>query len=101
MTDVVPDRIEVEGSTVTITWSDGVIAELSATDLRSVCECASCREPSGIEATRAVLGGGQPIAVTEARLVGGYAITFTFAPDGHSTGIYPFERLRSLSENGD
>jgi DUF971 family protein len=30
------------------------------------------------------------------RLVGGYALSLTFGPDGHATGIFPFGLLRSL-----
>lgn len=95
MTEV-PQRIEVDGSTVTFTWEDATVSRFTAAALRGACECATCREPAGMEQTRAVLGGDQPVSVVDARLVGGYAVTFTFSPDGHGTGIYPFDRLRSL-----
>lgn len=91
----------MSGSTVMLSWGDGLSAELSAADLRAACECAACREPAGAVAIRALLDSGQEITVTEAHLVGNYAVTFTFAPDGHGTGIYPFDRLRSLSVPGD
>jgi DUF971 family protein len=90
-----PERIEVEqGRTVVITWEDGVVTRLTARDLRAACECATCREPSGVAATKAVLDGETAITIEDASLVGGYAVTFAFAPDGHRTGIYPFARLR-------
>ena len=98
---MVPERIEVDGESMTIAWSDGLIAELAAADVRAACECAACREPSGMEATRAVLAGDRPITVTEASLVGGYAVTFTFSPDGHRTGIFTYSLLRSLSSPTD
>jgi DUF971 family protein len=97
----VPQRIEVDGSSVAFTWEDGEVSRFSAAELRAACECAICREPQGMEATRAVLAGADPVTVDDARLVGGYAIAFTFAPDGHGTGIYPFQRLRSLASGSD
>ncbi|MEE8457949.1 MAG: gamma-butyrobetaine hydroxylase-like domain-containing protein [Acidimicrobiia bacterium] len=30
--------------------------------------------------------------------VGAYAINLTFSPDGHTTGIYPYDLLRDLGK---
>jgi|TARA_B110000263_G_C15272402_1_gene494167 DUF971 family protein len=38
-----------------------------------------------------------PITIEDAQLVGNYAIRFTFS-DGHSTGIYTWDYLRSLPQ---
>jgi DUF971 family protein len=38
------------------------------------------------------------VKITDVGLVGAYAIRLTFAPDAHSTGIYPFTLLRDLGE---
>ena len=93
----VPARIEVEdGAVVTLTWEDGSATSLKAEWLRQACQCATCREPSGEAATAAVLAGPAPVTITNTELVGAYAINFSFAPDNHHTGIYPFDRLRSL-----
>jgi DUF971 family protein len=51
-----------------------------------------------MQRTTAVLAGPVAVTIAEAKLVGGYAINFVFAPDGHGTGIYPFTGLRSLGE---
>ncbi|NNC75343.1 MAG: DUF971 domain-containing protein [Acidimicrobiia bacterium] len=92
----VPVRISVEGgSQVVIEWETGSPSTISARDLRAACVCATCRETSGEEATRLVLEGD--VGIVEAALVGGYAVTFTFSPDGHGTGIYPYDVLRSMS----
>lgn len=92
-----PLRIEVSNkTTVAIEWDDGTTNTLDAAELRRACMCAGCREPAGEQATAAVLAGELPVTIEEARLVGGYAITFVFGPDGHGTGIYPFDALRSL-----
>ncbi len=45
-----------------------------------------------------MLTGPTPVTITDAALVGAYAVNFSFAPDGHQTGIFPFDRLRSLEE---
>ena len=96
----VPERIEVEeGTRVLITWGDDEITELTARQLRRACPCAGCREPDGRARIEAVLGGPAPVTISDARLVGGYALGFSFAPDGHSTGIFSFDVLKGLSEN--
>ena len=76
---------------VRITWNDGHIGEYEETYLRGYCPCAMCQ---GHGSQR------QFISVPEAKLqeihgVGNYAIEFRWH-DGHSTGIYTFEYLRSL-----
>ena len=92
-----PVRIEVDDkTTVTIEWDDHVTTKATAADLRGACMCAGCREPAGEQATAALLAGERPITIEEAKLVGGYAVSFVFGPDGHGTGIYPFDSLRTL-----
>lgn len=99
MHDNIPIRIEVDDRTkVTLTWQDGSTTELSAAVLRAACQCAACREPAGMEQTKLVLSGPVPVTIEEAALVGGYAISFVFGPDGHGTGIFPFDNLRELGD---
>lgn len=93
----VPARVEVDGGKVLIlTWADGSVDSIDAAALRAACECAACREPAGAAATRSALAVPELIEITDVRLVGAYAIGFSFAPDDHHTGIYPFDRLRAL-----
>jgi len=95
----VPGRIEIEeGTRVLITWEDDEITTLTARQLRRACPCAECREPDGHARIDAVLGGPAPVTISDATLVGGYALGFTFAPDGHSTGIFSFDVLKGLDE---
>ncbi|NND14078.1 MAG: DUF971 domain-containing protein [Acidimicrobiia bacterium] len=94
----VPERIEIrEGSSLELTWSDGNVSEISASELRSACMCATCRDETGAKATAAVLQQPEEIRIVGATLVGAYAINFGFAPDGHHTGIYSFDSLRALA----
>ncbi len=95
-----PTRFELaDGTVLTVTWDDGEESTFTASQLRAACRCAGCREPSGEAATAAVLAGDVPVSITDARLVGNYAIAFVFAPDGHATGIYPYSVLRELGES--
>jgi DUF971 family protein len=98
---VTPERIEVvDGSELVITWEDGTTSQLAAAGLRASCPCAGCREDPGRAQTQLVLGGPVPVTITNARLVGGYALSFEFAPDGHGAGIYPYEALYELGRSG-
>lgn len=91
----VPTRIAIEdGTAVVIEWEDGSETHLTAQDLRAACSCAACREPAGEQATQRALEG--EVGILAAQLVGGYAVNFTFSPDGHGTGIFPYDVLRSL-----
>ena len=92
-----PARIEIiEGTSVVIDWDDGTSSTITAVELRAACQCAECREPDGHRRMEQVIAGPEPVMISEARLVGNYAINFEFAPDGHGTGIFPFPALRSL-----
>lgn len=93
----VPSSIEVrERSEVILTWDDGTRTVIDARRLRAACPCAECGDPSGMQTTAEALTGPAPVAITSAGLVGAYAISFVFEPDGHDTGIYPFDLLRRL-----
>ena len=93
-----PHKIEVSDRTrVTLTWSDKTVA-FEARSLRQACSCADCRTEAGVKRTAALVGGPHPITIDHAELRGAYAISFTFGPDGHSTGIFTWELLRALSD---
>lgn len=97
---LVPEKIEVRGGEeVSLSWPDGTESVVSARTLRGGCRCATCRDPSGMAATAAVLDGDSPIRIAETELVGSYAVSFVFEPDGHGTGIFSFELLRMLGED--
>jgi ATP-binding protein involved in chromosome partitioning len=93
-----PDAIEVnpEGNLL-IEWPDGFTGTISPYNLRVSCPCALCvDEDTGhrtLDPDQVPLG----IRINGLDKVGRYAITVTFS-DGHNTGIYKFDRLRSLAE---
>ena len=88
-----PLRVELKGGeAIQITWDDGRVDLIPATTMRDACSCAGCRSapvppPPADPATCRIMRVG---------LVGAYALNMVFAPDGHSTGIYPYPVLREL-----
>jgi ATP-binding protein involved in chromosome partitioning len=95
-----PTRIEQSGPReLAITWADGCESRYPVRALRLACACAHCvDEWSGenrLDAS-AVPADVHPLSI---RSVGRYAIQIDWS-DGHSTGIYPFRRLRDLAERG-
>lgn len=87
-----PLRIEVvEGDRLEIEWADGATTSMSAAELRAYCHCAECRERPPEERT---VEAHSEARIDSASLVGSYAVSFTFSPDGHSAGIFPYVDLR-------
>ena len=77
--------------TVRITWDDGHVGEYPQEYLRGYCPCAMCQGHGGqirfVDSPGALLTGIHG--------VGNYAVEL-YWQDGHSTGIYSFDYLRSL-----
>jgi DUF971 family protein len=81
---------------VRVTWDDGHVGEYDEGYLRGYCPCALC-QGHGAQ-TRFI---DVPDAkLVEIRTVGNYAIELRWQ-DGHSTGIYTFDYLRSLCPCSD
>lgn len=76
---------------VRVTWDDGHVGEYSEEYLRGYCPCALCQGHGGERRFISVPGA----RLQEIRAVGNYAIEFRWQ-DGHSTGIYSYDYLRSL-----
>ena len=84
------------GHTIEIQWDNtGHVGRYDARALRLACACAECvEEMTG----RPMLDPAKvPANVYAAsiKLVGAYAVHFSWA-DGHTSGIYPWERLLAL-----
>jgi DUF971 family protein len=91
-----PRGIERRDDGLVVEWEDsGHRALFEARALRLACPCAECvEEMTGrplIDPAR-VPAEVRPLGVD---LVGGYGIRVRWS-DGHSTGIYTFERLRQI-----
>ncbi len=104
-----PTSVKIHVSTgagVDITWADGHSSHFDFAYLRDNCPCATCNDE---RAKKELLGETSPGFASSpalpmfkpkpkaqsAQAVGQYAIQISFS-DGHSTGIYSYEHLRSI-----
>jgi DUF971 family protein len=84
-----------DGQRLRIVWGDRHVSEYAPRAVRLACPCAGCIDeytgrPLLDPAT--VPQGLNPVAI---EYVGRYALKFTW-PDGHETGIYPWDLLRAI-----
>jgi len=91
---------------VDITWADGHSSHFDFAYLRDNCPCATCNDerlkkeslaeasPSFASSPALPMFKPKPKAQS-AQAVGQYAIQISFS-DGHSTGIYSYDHLRSI-----
>jgi len=95
--------LKSDGDSLVIEWSDGVTHRLKWSLLREFCPCATCRtdraKPPEAAPLLPVLSAAQaqPIQATGMRPIGNYAYGIDFN-DGHNTGIYSLDFLRTLGE---
>jgi len=92
------------GAGVDITWADGHQSHYDFAYLREECPCATCNDERGKKQAFAAVASG-PSAVLpmfkpkprakSAAVMGNYAVQINFS-DGHSTGIYSYDHLRSI-----
>ena len=82
-----------EKGLVRVTWDDGHSGDYPREYLRGYCPCALCQgHEAGVKLK--FVDVPEP-KLAEISAVGNYAIQFRWE-DGHSTGIYTFDYLRSL-----
>lgn len=92
-----PARLYRTGSgMIGIEWSDGKSRVYAARDLRERCPCAGCASERRADAESPATDAS--LEVTEMSPVGNYAYKVVFS-DGHSTGIFPLDLLRSLGRD--
>lgn len=98
VTDKQPQPLEINRSgahDIQIRWNSGEEAVYPARFLRGQCPCAGCVDE--LTGRRTVTESLLPILVfpTKIEPVGRYAIQI-FWSDGHSTGIYTWEKLYEM-----
>jgi DUF971 family protein len=95
-----PTALRGEGDALVIQWSDGATHRLPWALLRKQCPCATCRakraEPPPLFAVLKP-EEAQPIKAIGMQPLGNYAYHIDFN-DGHNTGIFTLEFLRTLGE---
>jgi DUF971 family protein len=84
------NHIKADGL-IRVTWDDGHVGEYAQEYLRGYCPCALCQGHGGQRNFVSVPGA----SLQEIRTIGNYAIEFRWQ-DGHNTGIYTYDYLRSL-----
>ena len=95
-------EIEPSGNTerLVVAWDDGHQGQISLHALRDRCPCAGCQgETVLLKTYKPEPTPDKPgkYKVVGAQQVGSYALSVSWA-DGHQTGIYTWETLRSLCE---
>ena len=97
-----PKHVDISLSKgIQIVWSDAHQSSYSLDLLRNNCPCASCRHTPAEPATPAPAKSNpfqmyKPATkLLSAQAVGRYAVQLHWG-DGHNTGIYSFDHLRSL-----
>ncbi len=97
----VPTRLALDAAgALVIEWGDGQTRRYTVQELRDHCPCASCRERRAAgPPLLPVLSAAEarPLRILGMDPVGHYAYSIQFS-DGHNTGIYTLELLRSLGE---
>jgi DUF971 family protein len=78
-----------------IVWSDGHESIYPFFYLRQECHCALCVEEGTSKGILKRDSVPKDLEGLKVSLVGQYAIRIDFG-DGHTTGIYPFSRLREI-----
>lgn len=95
-----PTAIEQhDARTLSIRWGDEHQSLIDVRALRLACACAHCVDEWSGEALLAPDSVPNDVAPQSLQSVGRYAIQIRWS-DGHDTGIYPFERIRALAEDG-
>jgi DUF971 family protein len=94
------------GAGVDITWADGHSSHYDFAFLRDECPCATCNDERAKKVSFGLAGPASSAAsilpmfkpkptARSANVVGNYAISIAFS-DGHSTGIYSYDQLRTI-----
>ena len=88
---------KVDDAHVAIEWADGHTSRFQMDQLRAKCPCAQCVDEWTGEGTLDPASVPEDVHPLSIQSVGRYAIQISWS-DGHSTGIYPYQRLRDLTE---
>jgi DUF971 family protein len=92
------------GAGVDITWADGHSSHFEFAYLRDKCPCATCNDERGKKEVLTTMNlPSSPLLpmykpkprAQAATQVGNYAVQISFT-DGHSTGIFSYDYLRTL-----
>ncbi len=94
-----------DAESLTLEWADGAVHRVTWRELRDRCPCATCAQAHAQPASPASfdllpvlsLAETLPLKALWMRPLGNYAYAIQFT-DGHNTGIYSLDYLRSLGQ---
>ena len=89
-------EISFDSANVTVTWKDGHTVSLPNRELRASCQCATCVNEFTGEQVLDVNTIDAAIQAKSVQPIGNYAISIDWS-DGHSTGFFPYTRLKELA----
>jgi DUF971 family protein len=89
-------EITFDEAAVTLTWPDGRVDAVENRKLRAACQCAVCVDEFTGEQKLSEEEIPEDIHAKNVAPVGNYAISIEWS-DGHSTGFFPYDRVRALS----
>lgn len=95
------ESVEVDRqSHVEVLFEDGVRARFELGPLRMACPCADCnaKRIRG-QSVQPGVERGDAITISDAKLSGAWGLSLDWS-DGHSTGIYAWEKLRDWVDAG-
>jgi DUF971 family protein len=97
---IAPSQVQLIGAEVAIAWSDGRETYFTGEELRAASPSAANLGERDIFGTQ--YGGEGPkkfagVTVLSWTRVGNYALRFDFS-DGHNTGLFSYDYLRTLAE---
>jgi ATP-binding protein involved in chromosome partitioning len=88
-------RIDFNAKHIVLTWADGKISRVDNHALRLHCGCANCVDEMTNERKISATDISDKICAMEVKTIGNYAVQIKWS-DGHDTGLYPFNMIRSL-----
>ena len=92
-----PPRVHHDVKHVILTWEDGTTTQIDHRTLRASCECAVCVDEFTGEPTLDISSIPEDIHPLQVGTVGNYALSVEWS-DGHTTGFFPYTRIRELAK---
>ncbi len=97
-----PKQIKIEDKNkLLLTWNDNKISTISLKYLRDQCPCAGCKGETILFKTfrppKPTILSPEMYKIKNIEIVGDYAIQISWK-DGHNTGIYSWDYLKTLEE---
>lgn len=97
-----PTKIKIDDGFLKLTWDDNSSDQISLNYLRDECPCANCKGETILLKTmrpaRQNKNAPGRYDITKIKVVGGYAIKISWK-DGHDTGIYSWQYLKTLADD--